>query len=82
MPAGPPPGVAERLAALSALYVPERVVDAHARLERERSVINQRFEIAVARRLRELRALCELARHLQQVQVQVQVRGADKPRTS
>jgi hypothetical protein len=60
----PPPGVAARLQALRRLYVAERDVDARARLERERPGSRRPFEAAVAARLRELRALCELAAHL------------------
>jgi len=56
--------VAERLSRLRALYVPERIEDARRRLERERPRIDEPFETAVARRLAELRALDELARHL------------------
>jgi hypothetical protein len=62
---GPPPGVSERLAALRALHVPERDGEARARLMRDRPPPSPpRFEVAVAARLRELRALCDLARHL------------------
>lgn len=58
--------VAARLDALRAHYVPECVAEARARLARERPVgPREPFERAVARRLVELRALCELARHLQ-----------------
>lgn len=60
----PPPGVADRLAALSALYVPEQDSAARARLERERPGVTEPFATAVARRLRELRALCEMAEYL------------------
>ena len=61
---GPRAGVAGRLAELRARYVPERDADARERLARERPVTKESFEVAVQRRLRELRALCELARHL------------------
>lgn len=60
----PPPGVAGRLARLRMLYVPETDAAARARLSRERPPVNEPFEVAVARRLRELRALCELADYL------------------
>lgn len=64
-PAAPPPGVGARLARLRALYVPERDVDARARLAREVPAPRpETFDQAVARRLRELRALDDLARHL------------------
>ncbi len=62
----PPPGVAARLSKLRAWYRPETLVEGRARLQRERAVVSEPFEVAVARRLRELRALCELARHLHQ----------------
>jgi hypothetical protein len=44
--------------------VPERDADARARLTRERPANRPSFEVAVAARLRELRALCDLADHL------------------
>jgi hypothetical protein len=44
----------------------ERDDEARARLARERPRRDEAFEQAVARRLRELRALCEVARHLHQ----------------
>lgn len=59
-----PPGLAERLAVLRASYVPERDAEARERLARERPPRAESFEVAVSRRLRELRALCELTRHL------------------
>ena len=67
--ARPAPGlsaaeVSERLGALRAICVLERDADARARLARERPVIDQDFAVAVAARLRELRALDDLARHL------------------
>jgi hypothetical protein len=58
--------VAARLDALRARYVPERVDQARARLARVRPASpREPFERAVARRLAELAALCDLARHLQ-----------------
>jgi hypothetical protein len=61
----PPPGVAARLATLRDLYVAERDADARARLARERPrPPDEPFAILVHRRLRELRALCDLAAHL------------------
>ena len=64
-PAGePPPGVAARLTALRDLYAPEPVAEAKERLARERPKPRQPFEVAIARRLLELRALLDLAGHL------------------
>jgi hypothetical protein len=60
-----PAGVAARLAILRASFVAETDAEARARLERERPRSSESFETAVARRLRELRALDELARHVQ-----------------
>jgi hypothetical protein len=68
MPEGsaPPPGVAQRLADLGALYVPESDKDARERLASESEPQpEESFASGVARRLAELRALCDLARHLQ-----------------
>jgi hypothetical protein len=62
--AEPPPGVAARLAELREICVPEPVAIGAERLERERPMKREPFEVAVARRLRELRALVDLARHL------------------
>lgn len=62
--AGPPAGVGERLAQLRALYVPEADADARRRLAAERPARDESFEVAVARRLDELRALCDLANYL------------------
>jgi len=59
-----PRRVSARLAELRRIYVAERVDVGTARLERERPMRRESFDFAVARRLRELRALCELARHL------------------
>jgi len=59
-----PAVVASRLATLRALYVPERDVDARARLARERPAEARPLALLVSQRLRELRALCDLARHL------------------
>jgi hypothetical protein len=59
-----PEDVAARLAELRARYVPETVEEARLRLERERPNEEEPFEQAVARRLRELRAICELVRHV------------------
>ena len=69
-PGGLPPGLAERLQALRGLYVAERDDEARRRLARERPRRSQPFEVAVAGRLRELRALCELAEHLHRVPIQ------------
>jgi hypothetical protein len=56
--------VAARLAKLRAAYVPERDEQARRRLECERPTRFEPFERAVARRLAELRDLCELAEYL------------------
>jgi len=64
-PAGhPPSGVAERLERLRVLYVPERDTEARQRLADRPRAANAPFTTAVARRLAELRALCDLASHL------------------
>jgi len=60
----PPPGVAERLERLRSLCVPERDLAARQRLAADRPAAVEPFATAVARRLRELRALCDLATHL------------------
>lgn len=56
--------VVERLSRLRALYVPEHVDDARARLAREQPRPQESLEQVAARSLAELRALCELARVL------------------
>ena len=56
--------VAARLAELRAVYAPERVAVAQERLACERPADPETFEARAARSLAELRALCELARHL------------------
>jgi hypothetical protein len=56
--------VAERLAALARLYVPETRAEGRERLAKERPPSRESFEEAVARRLGELRALDELTRYL------------------
>jgi hypothetical protein len=53
------------LAELRAHYVPESIEAARRRLEHERPKVEEPFEQAVARRLRELCAVCELVRHVQ-----------------
>ena len=81
-----PHGVAERLAALRALYVPERLAEATAcEMKRPRRA-PEAFADAVARRLHELRALCELARYLHRAEnrqsvgpVKVRARTPYKP---
>jgi len=60
-----PRKVAARLDRLRTDYHPETVDEAHARLARERPRDATPFDARVARRLGELRALCELARVLQ-----------------
>ncbi len=57
-----PAKVAANLERLRELYRPESIVEGRARLARERPV--EAFEVGVARRLRELRALDELTRYL------------------
>ena len=59
-----PEVVARRLAALRACYVAESVTSATRRLAAERPPIIEPFSEGVHRRLGELRALCELARHV------------------
>jgi hypothetical protein len=61
----PPSGVRERLERLRVLCVPERAVEARRRLSDRPPANNEPFAAAVARRLAELRALCDLANHLQ-----------------
>jgi hypothetical protein len=56
-----PTEVARRLSVLRRISVTERDEEARARLARERPTSSQPFELTVHRRLRELRALCELA---------------------
>ena len=63
--------VAARLLELRGLHVPEDLTEARARLARETPRTREPFEVAVARQLEELRALCELARHLHQEPAQV-----------
>jgi hypothetical protein len=64
LPGQPPPGVSGRLQQLRVGFVPEQDADARARLAAERPVRAEDFSTAVGRRLCELRALCDLARHL------------------
>ena len=57
-----------RMAALRASYVPETVAAAAERLAREGPLAREEpFEVAVARRLQELRSLLELAAYLHRV---------------
>lgn len=56
--------VALRLAELRRSYVAESVEEGRTRLAIERPPRRESFAEAVAARLRELRALCELARYL------------------
>jgi hypothetical protein len=61
----PPPGVAQRLAELRARYVPEKDKAARERLGAETGQRSKEtFATGVARRLEELSALCDLAKHL------------------
>ncbi len=71
VPTGAPPaGVADRLARLRALHVPESDADVRRRLAARASGTtdpsdpSELFAAAVARRLAELRALCALASYL------------------
>lgn len=57
-----PESVAARLAQLRALYVPETLEEGRARLAHQAP--EESFDRGVARRLAELRALCELTSHL------------------
>ncbi len=60
----PPPGVAERLERLRAMFIPEDDSEVRQRLATERPRQSEPFAAAVRRRLRELGALCDLASHL------------------
>jgi hypothetical protein len=60
----PPSGVAERLEELRRLYVAETDSEARCRLAAGMPVDTPPFAVAVARRLAELGALCDLAKHL------------------
>jgi hypothetical protein len=62
-----PGRVAERLAVLQRTYVAETVDEARERLARERPQRQESFEQRALRCLGELRALCDLARHLHAV---------------
>jgi hypothetical protein len=62
-----PAAVAERLARLRASWRPMTAAEARARLVAPRA---ESFEVAVARRLRELRALIELTAHLHGVRLE------------
>lgn len=59
-----PARVAERLAVLRSLYVPEPIDEARERLERERPVVKTSFAERVAANLAELRTIYDLAQHL------------------
>ncbi len=61
-----PDAVAARLAELRSVYVAERVGEAHHRLVCEQPPSAEPLVRRVARSLAELRALCELAKHLRQ----------------
>jgi hypothetical protein len=60
----PPSGVEERLERLRVLCVPERDAEARRRFAARPRATYAPFAPAVARRLAELRALCDLASHL------------------
>ncbi len=59
-----PAAVAERLAELRALYVPEQLDEGRRRLARERPARIEDLVERATRGLAELRALCDLAGHL------------------
>jgi hypothetical protein len=63
-PSGVPSGVINRMERLRLLCVPERDAEARRRLADRPRITNAPFAAAVARRLAELRALCDLASHL------------------
>ena len=60
-----PSEVVARLEELRARYVPETIDAARLRLAREVPATFEPFERTVENRLDELRALCDLTRHLQ-----------------
>ena len=60
-----PSDVSARFAVLRAHYVPESIEEARLRLARERPALEEPFDQAVARRLRELRAICDLVSHVE-----------------
>jgi hypothetical protein len=60
----PPAGVVERLERLRAIYVPEGDAEARQRLDQGSRASTEPFEVGVARRLEELRALSDLSSHL------------------
>jgi hypothetical protein len=60
-----PEAVQRRLQQLAELYVPEDLETARQRLESDRPKPRETFNEAAARRLEELRALCELTQVLQ-----------------
>jgi hypothetical protein len=59
-----PAAVQRRLERLRELYVPEELEAARRRLDGEQSASRETFNEAAARRLEELRALCELTQVL------------------
>lgn len=59
-----PAGISDRLRDLRALVRAESDLEARRRLAKERPPTARPFAVGAAARLRELRALCELARHL------------------
>ena len=63
-PKQPPPGVAQRLAQLAELYVPETDAEARRRLQHERPAVTRPLDEAVGHRLAELQALCDLTAQL------------------
>jgi len=61
---GPPPGVGDRLEILRSRHIAQRVNDAARPEEGSPRLSSRALSILVAARLRELRALDELARYL------------------
>jgi hypothetical protein len=59
-----PAAVHRRLERLREIYVPEQLEEARARLDADRPAARETFSQAAARRLEELRALCELTQVL------------------
>lgn len=67
---GPPPGVGERLRTLEAMPLPRRLDTASPAQSQSQGVLSRpALAVLVAARLRELRALDELARYLHRGQI-------------
>ena len=71
--------VARRLEQLRELYVPETVEEGRRRLEADQPASRESFDQAVARRLAELRALCELTRVIGGVAAPIANRSSGVP---